>query len=339
MTRKKHEASTTAAIKGASAPYGAPVRRKKSNPSAPYGEDELFESIIAEAEMNEEDVEEVVKKRGSVWVHHDDKTDAELGSYKDRDTAWEKQRQHRARKKREKERAGKTKQKKSPEPAPIGGKKVTKEAVMEHIMGMMKKVLNESAISYVFEQPQNSEESMAWDRFVGALSKESIMSDNRLKAILLGLEKSEMGLLNKAVKSVKSALEGSGFPVKNPKAVKDAANGEVAVNMVVELEENKKEVEVVVRVENGRPLIFLPDRTKNTINTLNNDESKLFRAELISVQEKELDLMDDLVKASDKRDNYLKNLEGKIDKMVRGLGPLEIAVMKNLLKNKYKNIR
>ncbi len=344
VKKRQSEASMTSAMKGASAPFGAVIRRKKHNPSAPYGDPELFESLIAESELNEEDFEEVVKKRGSVWVHHDDETDAELGSYKDRDTAWEKQRQHRSRKKREKERASKIKQSKAPDPQGTpkknkDGSTITKEAVMNHIKGMMTKVLSESAVSYVFEQPQNSEESQAWDRFVSSLSKESIMSDNKLKAILLGLEKSEMALLNRAVKSVKSALEGSGFPVKNPKAVRDQSTGELAVNMIVEMEQNKKTVEVVVRIENGRPLIFLPDQTKNTINTLNNDESKFFRAELISVQEKELDAMDDLIKASDKRDKYLKNLEGKIDKMVRGLGPLEIAITKNLLKNKYKNVK
>ncbi len=353
MTQKKQrEASTVAAIKGFSAPFGAPVSRKKSNPSSPYGDAELFEVMIMENELNEEDFEETVRKRGDMWVHFDDKTGAELGAYKDRDTAWQKQRSRR------KSSSTSMSAPKDTEYAPKGGKsndkshktpksktapgsksdkgKITKEAAIERIKGVMRNLLNESAISYVFEQPQGNEESVAWDRFIGSLSKDSIMSDQKLKAILLGLQKSEMSLLNRAAKVVRDTLSKQGFEIKSMKGAKDE-EGSTVVSVQILMPENKKLIDVVVKIQNGKPLIHFPDQARNDLNTIANDESKLLRAELIHVQEIELDKMDDVVKASQKRDKYLSGLEGKIDKLVRNLGPLEVAVLKNLLKQRYRS--
>lgn len=347
MRKPENEASAVGSIRGAQLPLGMDPEKPRENADA-------FENLVVKRELNEEDFEETVRKRGDMWVHFDDKTGAELGSYKDREVAWEKQRQRR----RSRSKSGSAKD--SVSLAPKGGKsnekvhsaqkskvapgsksdkgKITKEAAFEHLKGMVRNVLHESAISYVFEQPQSNEDSLAWDRFVGSLSKESIMSDQKLKNILAVLQKSEMSLLNKAAKVLRDTLSKRGFEVKNMKGVK-TEDGSTAVKIHLFMPENKKTIEIIVAIENGKPLINLPDQTRTELNTIANDESKLLRAELIHVQEIELDKMDDVVKASDKRDKYLSSLEGKVEKIVRNLGPLEVALLKNLLKQKYKGVR
>src|SRR4051812_44919602 len=83
------EASMVGNIKGFEAPI-ANVLQRKLTPE----ELAIFQKLVAK---NELEFDETVKKRGNSYVHFDDKTGAELGTYKDRQTAWERQRQKRQR--------------------------------------------------------------------------------------------------------------------------------------------------------------------------------------------------------------------------------------------------
>jgi hypothetical protein len=316
----KKESSALSAIKGVQAP-GL----------------EDFEEAAALAELIG-DMEEVVKQRGKKWVHYDDETEVELGSYDDRDVAWDRQRQHRTRKRREKELKNKDPQKHGPQIEKKPGIKRNKTEAMQRLKELIRPLIKESVLSYVFEQPQNSEESVVWEKFISQLSRESLMSDKKLKDILVKMQKSEEGILKNAFNLVKRALGEGGFEVDSPSSGRDKDTGRPCVNFNVALTDGSV-FPVLIKVQNARPVINLPEQTKHNINALGTEESKMLRAALIHVQETALDLMDDVVKAAEKRDQYLAGLESKIDKVVHNLGPVEIAMLRHLLKLKYRGVK
>ena len=71
---------------------------------------------------------------------------------------------------------------------------------------------------------------------------------------------------------------------------------------------------------------------------MNTQNSKLLRAELLHIQESELDNIDDVVRATEKRDNYFRNLEKNLDKAITDWSPIEISLVKKLLRTKFKNV-
>jgi hypothetical protein len=115
--------------------------------------------------------------------------------------------------------------------------------------------------------------------------------------------------------------------------------GDVALGFTVQLKENKVKLPFLVKLQNNKPLIVIPEESKMALNDMGNEESKLLRAELMHIQETELDNMEDLISVSEKRDEYLTKLGEKIDKLLDKSGPLEISMMKFLLKNKYRGVR
>jgi len=59
---------------------------------------------------------------------------------------------------------------------------------------------------------------------------------------------------------------------------------------------------------------------------------------LLHIQETELDNIDDVVNATTKRDAYFASLEKNMDKMMTNFTPVELAVVKKLLKTKFRNV-
>jgi hypothetical protein len=370
----KKEATTAGAvggsqvsdIKGFSAPFGrkpSKKRKSKKNPSKPFGEAELFENAVAQALLGEDDFEEVVKKRGNMWVYHDDDTGVEKGAWTDRETAWEKQRQDRKAKSAQKK-AGKKKAdplvpvvhkpkkdtqkpKKAPKPklAPKAKKEKKKRRQkvrrLESITLDLLQPLNEgSMMSYVFENTPVSDESVTWEKFVSRLSKQTVFSDPKLKKILQDMAKAEGKMLEKAVDMIGGVLRQTGrFDIDSKKVEIEPDTKDVKMNFVVSMKEGKQKLRFAVKLENGRPLLLFPEETKATLNSMENDDSKLLRAELMHSQETVLDNMEDVVSVTGKRDKYLKQLEKKIDKFLNGVTPLEISMLRYLLKNKYKGVK
>ena len=98
MSKKlEKEASVVGGIKGFVAGgdmSGTPkhlIRKKKGGVICQMSSDEL-EEAIAMGLLEEDDIDEIVKKRGEQWVFYDDDTAAQLGVFPDRKSAWERQR-------------------------------------------------------------------------------------------------------------------------------------------------------------------------------------------------------------------------------------------------------
>jgi len=303
--------------------------------------------------LNNEDLEnEVVRKRGNTWVIFDDETDVELGSFPQRNKAWERQRQIRrsqlarrkakAAERQRQARAGRPEVEKKPgikrAKGSIAANKRKKEESIDYLKGIFKEVLKENFLRYVFEQPQNDQKTLMWDKFIENLSNETLMSDQKLKNILKNLIASESKLLDGAYKQLESVLNKTGnFRVKSPQ--KKNENSELVLTFNVEMKEAKKTLPVSIRVESGRPLVHLPDDTRNELNSMGSPDSKLLNGELVHVQETIFNKMDDVVKIAEKRDNYLMRMEQEIDKLITDMSPLQISMVKFLIKTKYRGIK
>lgn len=321
---------------GHSAPFGAKQSKKKNNISKPYNEADIFENLVALSALHSMPIQDVVRQRGDRWVLYDDENDTEIASFTDREDAWKRQRQRRTSdtlkkkfKSDERER-----QKKSLEPQKA--KEPVKADKKEH-----KEVVSEgSMISYVFENNPVSSDSLGWDNFISSLSRQTVLSDPKLKSILQKAAKAEVDILNKATDSVKNVLNKTGhFVVEKKNVEQDPQTGDVQLNFLVKVKADKSKIDLAIKLQNSRPVISFPEQTKSLLNTSPTEESKLLRAELIHIQETVLDNMQDVLVVNKNRDEYLKKLQDKVDSMLDGTNPLEIAMIRHLIKMKYKGVK
>ena len=352
------ESSIMSGIRGVQMPGGNKKRKNVVDVSQPYEEmdESLFEKLVIDAAMKGKNIKEVVRKKGTLFVHFDDDDGHEIASYRDRKSAWEHQRNYRKRKALEKEGGKKKKEKekehekitkdlfwKKKRAVPVAGGTVAKK---EELVRMFQKILSEGTLrenilSYVFEQPSNTD-VLEWDNFLKGLSKDAIMADPKLKNIITGLMKSEQRILQNSMKIVKDRLTKAGFEVGKSKVSANPENGRLRGEFYCELYDDGKDAKEVLgfglSIENGRPLLFIPNETKQKLNSMNTQNSKLLRSELLHIQETELDNIDDVVNATTKRDAYFASLEKNMDKMMTNFTPVELAVVKKLLKTKFRNV-
>lgn len=351
------ENSTVASVRGVQSPGGNKKRKDVVDVSQPYEEmdESLFEQMVVDAAMKGKNIKEVVRKKGSLFVIFDDDDEHEISSHRDRDEAWEKQRSMRARKKLEKGSKKKKKQKekehekitkdlfgKKKRAVPTAGPQAKKEELVRMFTKILSEgTLRENVLEYVFEN-QPDADVLEWDNFLKGLSKQAIMADDKLKKIITTLMKSEQRTLQTSMKIVKDRMSKAGFEVGKSKISASPENGRLRAELFVELFDDAKDTKEVLgfglRIENGRPLLFIPNETKQKLNTMNTQNSKLLRSELLHIQETELDNIDDVVNATAKRDQYFASLEKSMDKMMTGFSPVELAMVRNLIKTKFRNV-
>lgn len=335
--------STLAGIVGVQQPGQQMVKKKFTL------DPEILEKIVADAVLHGRKLKEVVRKKGSLYALYDDDSERLVASFKKRSDAWKKQRMRRQhvklQKQQNKKKKGEEKKHKELTKHMLGPKafhpKKPKKNVRESLRDAFVKVLlKESSggvLSYIFETPTNTA-SVEWDNFLRTVSKEAILADPKLKQVVGSMMKAEGSILKKAGNIVKAELQKAGFEVRNFKMGSDNEENRVRIDFDVISKQDKKTFSFGIKIDNGRPLVLIPDETRNELNALNSPGTKLLRSTLISTQEIELDKLEALVKSTGKRDQYLASLEGQIDSMINDLGPLELAMVKRLLKTKYKNV-
>jgi len=215
---------------------------------------------------------------------------------------------------------------------------VLKESTKEEASLILRSINETSMISYIFENPTVDES--IWENFVSKLSQEVILSDMQLKKMLTNAAKAEVKMLSRAVDTISEILGQTGvFEVKKGVCAHHPDTNDLRMSFKVGMKENNKNLGFSVGLENSKPLIIFPEDSRNAINSMANHESKLLRAELMHAQETALDIMDDVIKAVKSRDNYLSLMERTLDKDLNKLGPMQIALLKYLLKKKYKEVR
>ena len=118
---------------------------------------------------------------------------------------------------------------------------------------------------------------------------------------------------------------------------KDGAKGKTYVAFSATMDSVSVEP-IYIYVENGLPKIEVSDSARAALTKADPSTAKDFRAELVVVQERVLDEMDDLVKAIQERDSYLVKMQDKVDKYVSDLDALQLQLLKDLLVKKYRKI-
>lgn len=348
MTKKinKKEASTVGgSIKVSQGPGKKAVDRKK-NFSSPFGDEDIdvLEHALLYSEVTNTPLE-TVRKQGSNWVVFDDETGTkQLAAFDSRMAAWKRQRQLRgiAGKKSKKKKSSQLAPKavKAPGAKEAPGPKIeSKQQLKELVASLIKE--NNSMISYVFEQTPLSQRTLTWDKFINKLPRDVVLSDPNFKKILLEIAKAEVTALQSAVETVTNVLQKSGgFAVKQSKKIEqDPETGDVRLNFSVHLPETNKDILFSLKIDNSKPLILFPEDSRIELNSASDHESKLLRAELMHMQETVFDNMEDVTSVIDERDDYLSDMENQITAFLSDLNLLQVAVLKYLIRQKYKGVK
>src|SRR5574343_248703 len=324
-------------VKGFQAPLGKKMVKR---------EFATFEEMVMDAFLRDEQLGEVVRKRGDSWVLFDDETDAEIVVFKNREDAWKRQRQKRKATslKKKSKREGRKRKKlekgvfkaKSAAERNLQKKKKKHKKFYEAVQDV-RKVLNESMIAYVFQNPPSSEDAHIWDNFISKLSRDVVLSDKGLGGILKSVADVEAETLGKAAHHVVKGL-GPKFPT-TVRGINRDEQGEILVDLQSQLPESKKTVDFSIKLENSKPVVFFSSEAKQQLNSDLSPESKLLRAEVIHIQETQLGCMEEVTKKLEERNAYLKSMKDKCSGMFEKLSPLEVEVFRNILKKESRKKR
>ena len=198
------------------------------------------------------------------------------------------------------------------------------------ISSIIKKSINES----LFKEEERKESD--WDQYIDKLSKNALAGDDKFRRLQKNITAKTEGILNDAFNMIKKAV-GKTVKMKNFGVKQDSQTGKNYLAFGASFEDTTAEP-IYLHIENGVPKIELSGNAKIALTKTDPNAAKLFRAELVTVQERVLDNMDDIAKAIDTRDKYLSKLENNVDVYVAGLSPLEVSLLKQLLVKKYRKI-
>lgn len=199
--------------------------------------------------------------------------------------------------------------------------------------GILSKIVFNSLTESLFREEKTESE---WDEYISKLSKQALSGDNKLQNLQKSISRKTEEMLSHAFDSIRKEV-GKTVKLKNFGIKKDSQTGETYLAFSASLSDVTAEP-LYIRIVDGVPKIELSDNAKVALTKTDPDDMKLFRAELVTVQERVLDSMDDLSKAVQARDKYLDKLEMNVDSYIAGLSPLEVSLLKKLLVKKYKKI-
>lgn len=183
---------------------------------------------------------------------------------------------------------------------------------------------------------REEQEDSHWDDYVGRLPPTVLAHDKRVQKLQKNIEDRSKAVLEDALKSIQKAL-GKNGKVKSFGVKRDAQEGRTYLAFSVTLGEVSVEP-IYIYIEHGVPKIEVSENAKNALTKADPDDAKMFRYELVTVQERVLDSDDAVSQATAARDKYLTKLEDEIDKYVAALSPLEVSLMKGLLTKKYRKL-
>ncbi len=172
-----------------------------------------------------------------------------------------------------------------------------------------------------------------WDEQISRLSGKALSGDKKFQTLQKNIEKRTESVLQDAVKSIKKAVKKD-VKLKDF-GMKKHESGKTYTAFSATMD-NVEVGPIYVYVDNGVPKIEVSDSAKAALTKCDPDNAKLFRAELVTVQERVLDRVEDLSSAVESRDKYLTKVQGEVDSFVAGLTPLQVSILKDLLVKKYR---
>lgn len=173
-----------------------------------------------------------------------------------------------------------------------------------------------------------------WDDYISRLSSKALTGDKKFQRFQQNIEKKTQSVLDDSFNSIRKAV-AKNVKLKSYGVKKSEERGKTYLAFGAHMGDTAVEP-IYIYVENGVPKIEISDQAKIALTKADPDDAKLFRAELVTVQERVLDKMDDLLGAIGARDKYLEKLEDEVDGFIAGLTPLQVSLMKQLLVKKYR---
>jgi hypothetical protein len=179
------------------------------------------------------------------------------------------------------------------------------------------------------EERQGSE----WDEFIGKISNKALQGDTGFRRLQAQIEKATQQSLGQATKVIQRALGGEA-KVKASATPGKTDNGQTYSPFHIEVEAASVGP-IYLYVDKGLPAIEMSDEAKNSMTKITPGAAKAIRAALAGAQDA-LEKVSGVADAVAQRDNYLSKLEAKVDKMIAGMSPIQISILKQLLVKKYR---
>jgi ribosomal protein S10 len=179
------------------------------------------------------------------------------------------------------------------------------------------------------EEAPNSQ----WDEYLSQISTNVLNNDKGYKRIQNRLQQATEGALGQAMKMVQKALGGQvKVKAKGGTQFKDGV-AHIPFSLALAAAEVGP---IYIYVENGVPRIEFSDEAKNALVKVEPEMAKSIRGALASAED-QLGKVSDVRNATGERDQYLQRIESQVDKMIAGLSPLQVSMLKKLLVKKYRS--
>lgn len=201
-----------------------------------------------------------------------------------------------------------------------------------------KESLIHSAIRQIIRESLFSEERSGsdWDQSLAKLPRQAVSSDKKLQNLQRNIEKKTEAILKDALSAIQKAVRGQA-KLKGHGVKHSPERGKTYMAFGADFDGVTVEP-IYIYSEQGIPKIEISDQAKAALAKVDPSVVKPFRAELITVQERVLDKMEDLVGAIANRDKYLTRIEEEVDDIVADLNPLQLSLLKALIVKKYRKI-
>jgi flagellar hook-basal body complex protein FliE len=195
-----------------------------------------------------------------------------------------------------------------------------------------------SALRQLIKESLFSEERTGseWDENLSRIPSQALSSDKKFQSLQKNIAKKTEGVLKDALASIQKAVRGK-VKLKDHGVKHSSEKGKTYLSFSAHLGDITVEP-IYIYCEKGVPKIEVSEQAKSSLTKSDPDLAKSFRAELITVQERVLDKMEDLSKAIASRDKYLTGAEEDIDDIISELSPLQISLLKSLLVKKYRKV-
>jgi hypothetical protein len=211
-----------------------------------------------------------------------------------------------------------------------GHKAPPKKESLELLRNVLEGLVNES----LFREDRTGSD---WDDAVSRLPKQALATDKNFQRLQKTIEKKTQATLKDALAAIQKNVDKKKVKLKDLGMRAHPESGKAYLAFSANVGEATVEP-IAIYIEGGVPKIELSDQAKVGLTKADPGDAKLFRADLVQVQERILDRMDDLEKAVLARDRYLEKLEDGVDEFVAEMSPLQVSLLKQLLVKKYRKI-
>lgn len=210
----------------------------------------------------------------------------------------------------------------------VGRPKRSKKEDVDRLRSMIADVITEG----LFREESTGSD---WDEYVARLSKQAVAADSKFQRHVKNIDKKTADVLQDSFQEIARSVDKKIVKLKNFGIKKEGETTYLAFSAVMD---NVDVAPIFIHAEDGIPHIEVSDNAKAALTKVDPQNGKMFRAELVTVQERVLDKVQDLVAAVQARDKYLTKLQNDVDEFVSELTPLQLSLLKQLLVKKYRRI-